>query len=473
MSIFSEGALSARNTKIEEILSSLQNTDPSYLQFEVPDLGGYLRGKLMPVRKGLSGAGSGVSSLMLSARSGDQLSFTPFSNPENAFPKIVAVGDLDTFVERPWIGGSPAILSDLYMEDGTPCQLSGRQILRRALELYSEKALTPKVAMEYEVYVYHADEQAIANGRYDELKPFGRGPDFYSVSRFPHFEELGGAFLERMDAIGVSVDAFHTEYGVGCFEFALGVTDALKAADNAVRAKLYFKQLCAEFGLVATFMPALGFPSAASCLGAHLNVSVWQGDKNAFFDESSREFSQLAKQFTAGVLDSLPDLHVLYRPWINSYRRFDADVWNPVNATWGHDNHTTALRAVTGALPQKQCRLEHRVAGADVNPYLAIAACLLAGMQGIEGEYSIPPAIEGDAGAASDAVPLQDNLRDATAALRESKFARRVFGELFVEHFAQMRDDEADDFDEQSAGASAFENTETTPWEFEHYFEWA
>ena len=472
MSVFSDKALEARAQATAEPLRHMQEKGVRFSQFEMPDINGYMRAKLMPLTKSLSAAGSGCSTLIMSGRSGDMISFTPWSNFENGFPKMVAVGDLDTLIDWPWSDGMSAILSDIYMEDGTPCPLAPRHILRRAIEACREQNLEPKATLEYEVYLFHADDELLDAGAYDKLRPFGRGPDFYSVTRFPHFEELAKKFLDRMVAVGIDVDVFHTEYGAGMFEFALGVEDALTAADNAVRAKLYFKQLCAEFGLVATFMPALKLPAAASCSGAHINVSLWRDGQNAFWDSEKKSMSALAENFAAGILRYLPDLHALYRPWINSYRRFDHTEWNPINTTWGMDNHTVALRGVTGAVPAKACRFEHRVAGPDINPYLGLAGCLFSGIRGIKDQMRPPAPCKGNAGE-SDAVQLPSSLRASASSLRESTFAREVFGDLFVEHFAQLKDDEVDEFKEATAGLPDPDPAKVTAWEFERYFEWS
>ena len=347
-----------------------------------------------------------------------------------------------------------------------------RHILKKVLAHYEALGITPKATLEYEFYIFQDDAALLDQKRFSELVPFGRTWDFYSVSRSPHFGDLARAFLGRMEDVGIDIDAFHTEYGHGMYEYAHGVADPLTAADAAVRGKLYFKQLCIEHGLFATYMAHPGIRPDNSSSGAHHNVSIWRDGTNLMWDGNGG-LTQIARHFAAGVLKSLPDLHLIFRPWVNSYRRMNRLSWSPENASWGLDNHSAAVRVVHGAVPSKHSRLEHRVAGADVNPYLTLAAILLAGLAGIEQQLEPPPYSVGDAGVDLEAPALSASLEASIIRFRDSALAQELFGEQFVEHFALVKQSEWDAFAEWSASSPSYAWEQgVSEWEWERYLCW-
>jgi tetratricopeptide (TPR) repeat protein len=305
--MFSPDALRQRSAEATKVTRDLTEQGVEFVQIEIPDLNGTVRGKLAGVEKGLSPAGTAVSTLTVSFRSHDEVSLTPFSNYENAFPKMLAVPDLSTAVRWPFRPDMGAVLCDFFMEDGTPCPMDARQILKRVVERYRELDLEPRAAVEYEFYVYEADDALLRENRYRELKTFGRGWDCYSVARFPTFENLGKEFITRMKGVNVDVEAFHTELGHGMLEFALAHQPAVKAADDAVRAKLYFKQLCAERDLVATFMPVIHVGTGDSSSGAHHHISLWRDGKNLSWDPDRKTLDPLTRKLAAGMMETMPD----------------------------------------------------------------------------------------------------------------------------------------------------------------------
>lgn len=346
-------------------------------------------------------------------------------------------------------------------------------MLKKVVKEYDALGISPLVALEFEVYVFQADA-ALEEQRWRDLKPFGRTTDFYYLTRFPSYFSLAKTFLGRMQDIGIEVEAFHTEYGRGMFEFMLAPMPPVEAADAAVRAKLYFKQLCAEQGLVASFMPVPGMTAEDTALGLHHNISLWRDGKNICWDEQEQGLSATARHFAAGMIETMPDFHVLFRPWVNSYRRMDPDAWSPTSASWALDNHTAAIRTVHGTDPTKLSRLEHRVPGTDANPYLTIAAMLAGGLHGIRNGKEPPAYGSGDVTKDNRFVPLTTDLGSSAEQFRCSTTARELFGDLFVDHFTITRQQEWADFlswcgnnDIPAAHANV------TAWEYEHYFEWA
>src|SRR5262245_9513323 len=188
--MFDPDKLEERGREADAAAKKLSEEGVRFVQMEMPDLNGTLRGKIAGLRKGLSPGGTGMSTLTVSFRSNDEVSLTSFSNYENAFPKMVAVPDVSTVVRWPWRPDMGAVLCDFYMEDGTPCPMDARLILKRVVDEYRKLDLEPRAAVEYEFYIYHDDDALLRENRYRELKTFGRGWDCYSISRFPSFESL-------------------------------------------------------------------------------------------------------------------------------------------------------------------------------------------------------------------------------------------------------------------------------------------
>jgi glutamine synthetase len=294
----------------------------------------------------------------------------------------------------------------------------------------------------------------------------------YSITNTPSFEPLGTEFIKRMQDVGIEVEAFHSEYGAGQYEFTCHHADPMKAADDAIRAKTYLKQLAAEQGLVATFMPAVRVTTADARSGGHINLSLWKDGKNAFWDAETESMSELGRQAAAGIMATMSDFHLVYRPYVNSYRRMDRMSWNPEDASWGVDNHGTALRIVHGSEPAKLTRLEHRAPCSDLNPYLSIATMLWGALQGIKQQLVAPEYALGDPFDEGDRYTrLPHSLADSVEAFRTSALTRELLGDEFVDHFAVLKSEEWQDYSAWVKDNDVDE-TETTDWELRHYFEW-
>jgi glutamine synthetase len=281
----------------------------------------------------------------------------------------------------------------------------------------------------------------------------------YSSLRLRELRPLAQAFFERMEAVGIGVESVHTELGHGMVEFAIAHAPALEAADHAARAKAYLKELCGERGLVATFMPK--WRTGAPTSGCHFHQSLWREGANVFAAPDGT-LSPLARHYLAGQLDTLADFSVLFNPSVNAFRRLQPGTWTPATASWGVDNRTAAIRAITGA--PKAVRLEHRRPGADVNPYLAIAAMLAGGLHGIACQREPPAPATGDAYADDRFRRLPATLAGAIAALRDSPVAPGLLGPEFVAHYLLSREVELRLWHE-------WEAEQVTDWEHRRYFE--
>lgn len=472
--MFSAVQIAGREKVAASLQKKLAEKGYRFIQMEMPDINGYMRGKIATLRKGLSPSGTGMSTLTVSLRSGDMPVMTPWSCYENGFPKMTAVPDYDTVVKQSWKGDTAGVLCDFYMDDGTPCPMDTRLMLKRVLAEYEKLGLEPRVAMEYEFYVFEADAELIRAGNVRALKPFGLGWDAYAIARVPSWEPLAKEFMTRMEQVGIDVEVFHTELGHGMLEYTFHHEEALKAADGAARAKLYFKQLCAERGLVPTFMTSPFVGTGDSNSGCHLNISLWKKGKNACWDAKKKGVTELGKQFVGGVLETMPAFNLIYRPWVNSFRRMDRLSWNPENASWGLDNHTTGIRVVHGSDPEKHTRFEHRAPGSDVNPYLTIASVLLGGLHGIRQKLDPGPYSEGDAMLDERCAKLPHSLLESTEVFKSSALARTLLGADFVEHFAAMKTEEWAEFDAWTKDKKVeFPGTGVTDWEYDRYLMWA
>jgi glutamine synthetase len=470
--MFSKAALSQRTEAARPLLEQLKSAGCRFMQLEMPENNGYLCGKIVPIDKGLSASGSGIATLILTFKSGGNVCFTsPFSNWDNGFPKFVALPDLSTAVALPWKGDTAGVLCDYYMDDGAACTFSPRYILRAAEQALEKLGYSTRVALEYEMYIVQEDDALMRAGRYAELPSFGRSWDAYSISRAPPWESLAKEFMRRCAAAGIKVEAFHTELGHGMFEYTFEPQSALKAADDAVRAKLYLRELCSERGLAATYMTAKFVGTGDSFCGCHHNFSLARGDTNVFWDESAKDLSKVARYAAAGMLKTMPAYNIFYRPWVNSFRRMDRLLWNPENASWAKDNHTAGIRVVTGAVPEKMTRFEHRAPCSDVNPYLSIASLVLGALEGLKDEQEPPPYGKGDVMLEQHWALLPHSMPEAIEALRHSPSAIAAFGEEYVEHYAFLKNEEWKEFIEAvPAAQEALKKSPVTQWEFARYF---
>jgi glutamine synthetase len=459
--------LSARATELAGRGKELAADGVRYVHVQFPTMPGALRSKLGPLEKAVSPKPTGFNSALFALTHGDgeptaDLVFeSAISGVHNGYPDVLSVADPATLVRTPWRDGTAAVLINTFMPDGSPCPLDVRARLADIEMRAASIGYGTKFAYEFEAFLFHRDDELIRQGRYNELLPYGTVPGVYDHLRHPGFEALGREFMDRMHSIGADVVAFHTEYGRGMFEFAMTPTSALSAADNAARARLYLSELCEERGLVVTFMARFTAQGVDSSSGMHVHQSLTSEGDYAFASSEQGGFSEVARQYVGGLLQALPETHVIFRPTINSYRRMNRGEWAPEDSSWGVENRMAAVRAVTFPA-DSAVRVEHRVAGADANPHLVAIAMLGAGLHGIE--HRLDP---GEPGTGSVEDPrflaLSRTLEESLSLFEESEFARDIFGRELVEHYAASRRAEL------SAYATWMSQT-ISDFEFRRYF---
>ena len=346
----------------------------------------------------------------------------------------------------PWRPDTAAVCVDFYMEDGTSCPMDARQILKGVMAEYAELGLEPRASIEWEFYLYEVDDDLMRAKRFTELKTFGRGWDFYSLSKYPSFENFSKEFMARCLDSGIAIEAFHTEYGHGMFEFTCAHENPLKAADDALRAKGYLRSLADEYGLVPTFMPALHMHSADSHNGAHHNISLWRDGVNACWDPETRDMSKLAGHFAAGMMETMPDLHLAFRPWVNSHRRMDRLSWAPEDTLVGarQPRRRTAGRLRLDAGEDGAPRAPRARAGRE--PVPVAGGDVRRRPEGHQGGATPPPYAVGDPIENGNYPRLPKTLEASVEAMRGRPIARSILGDQLVDHLVNVHAEEAAEF---------------------------
>lgn len=421
------------------------------------DIDGVLRGKYISLEKFFSAveSGFGFCDVIFGWDSSDALyDNVRLTGWHTGYPDAQARIDLETFRLLPWEPGTAFFLVDFFKPDGSPLAVSPRQVLRRVVERARSLGYRPRASVEYEYFFFKEEPLAARNKRFRDLVPLSPGMFGYSILRSSVHFELAHAILEATQAMDLELEGFHTETGPGVYETAIRYDDALRAGDKAALFKTVVKIIAERRGLMATFM-AKWSPNLPGCSGhVHQSLSDRGGRKNLFYSRDG--MSKLMREFMAGQMTLMRDFAVLFCPTINSYKRTVPGTWAPTNVTWGIDNRTTALRAIESG--PKSTRVEHRLPGADANPYLSIAASLASGLHGIEQGLELG---EPTANAyQTDAPLLPRSLEEAAAIFRSSTAAQEYFGEEFVQHYTATREWEARQF-----------RKAVTDWELERYFE--
>jgi glutamine synthetase len=344
--------------------------------------------------------------------------------------------DLDTLHPVPWHPGTVMLMADLQWEDGREVLASPRQILRRQLARLQERALRANAGTELEFMVFRDTYEEAWKQGFRELDPANLYNVDYSLLGSARVEPLIRRIRNEMMAAGLRVENSKGECNLGQHEINFRYTHALRCADNHAIYKNGAKEIAAQEGQSITFMAKFNEREGNSC---HIHCSLAGEDgSNAF--AADRE---LFEHFVAGQIACMRELTLLYAPHINSYKRFAPGSFAPTAIAWGRDNRTCSLRVVGH---DEALRVENRLPGADVNPYLALSAMIAAGLHGIEQELPLEPVFEGNA-YVSDKPRVPRNIYDARDAFAESEMAREAFGAEVVDHYLNRARVEIDAFE--------------------------
>jgi glutamine synthetase len=359
--------------------------------------------------------------------------------PRDGYPDMLAVPDLETARVVPWHDHTALVLCDFVDPGGDAIPVSPRAVLRSVVERARSMGVEPVVGVELEFYLLRETPRSVLGKRPSQLEAVDERPSVYGVVSGSRHEPFTGAVRDTLREYGLAVEACSPESGPGQFEINLRAAPALRAADEAFLLKSAVKEIAAREGLLATFMakPRSDWPGS-SC---HLHLSLREGA------------SSTMRHFIGGLLAGMAELTALLAPTPNSYRRFVPYSWAATTATWSGDNRSAGVRALA-------TRVEHRQAGADANPYLAAAAALAAGLDGVQRACEPPAPVEGDIYSLPDAPALPATLGEATDLLERSALARDWLGDDVVDHCVAMRRAEL------AAQAAA-----VTDWETARYLE--
>jgi glutamine synthetase len=360
------------------------------------------------------------------------------SNWARGYGDFVMQPDLSTLRRIPWLEATALVLCDVRWEDGSPVEPSPRRVLQRQVERARALGFEPLAASELEFYLFRESyAQAHAN-HYRGLTPSVPYILDYHILATTYDEPLLRDIRNSMVAAGVPIESSKGEAWPGQQEINFRYGPAVAAADNHVVFKNGAKEIAAKHGCAVTFMAKPDHTWIGN--SCHIHASLWRDGENAFAGSSD-----VFKHFLAGWIKYGREVALFLAPSINSYKRYVANSWAPTSLAWGHDNRSCGFRVVGHGASQ---RIETRIPGGDVNPYLSFAALIAAGLRGIEEQLELPPAHEGSAYEDADVERFPNALRDAVAALDGSAMAREALGDDVVDHYVHYGRTEQRLFDE-------------------------
>ncbi|HEY0616988.1 MAG TPA: glutamine synthetase family protein [Kribbella sp.] len=363
------------------------------------------------------------------------------SSWERGYGDLLMAPDLDTMRLLPWLEGTAMVMCDVQWLDGTPMPASPRQILKAQLDRLAERGLKAYVGTELEFIVFNDTFESAWGKAYRHLEPANQYNVDYSLLGTARIEPLLRDIRNSMESAGMYVESAKGECNLGQHEIAFRYDEALATCDNHSIYKTGAKEIAAKHGKSLTFMAKYDEREGNSC---HIHLSFRSDEGDAVLaGDREHGFSELMEQFIAGQLACLPEFTYLLAPNINSYKRFVAGSFAPTAVAWGLDNRTCSLRVVGHG---ESLRVENRLPGGDVNPYLAVAALIAAGLHGIENELEPEPIFEGNA-YTSDKQHVPTTLREASALFGGSKIAREAFGDEVVDHYTNAARVELDAYD--------------------------
>ncbi|MBT4043676.1 MAG: glutamine synthetase [Rhodospirillaceae bacterium] len=424
---------------------------------------GILRGKFMGRDKFFAALdkGFGFCDVVLGWDSNDQLfDNTAYTGWHTGYPDAQVRILPDSCRDQPgdFDGRGLLFLGEFVAEAEAICP---RGLLRKVVARAKDMGLAATAAFEYEFFLFDETPDSAAAKGYRDLIPISPGNFGYSVLRASTWADFHCALLDICTTMDFPLEGLHTETGPGVLEASIDKDLALAAADKAALFKTFAKVEAQRHGLMATFMAKWSPDYPGQSGHIHLSLNSGKNGKSVFYDKSAADgISNTMRHFLGGQQALMPELLAMIAPTVNAYTRLIPGFWAPTDATWGVDNRTCALRVIGGG--EHSQRVEFRVAAADGNPYLALAAALGAGLWGIEQKIEPTAPIVGNA--YDQAIPkrlsLPQSLGEAADKLERSKAARALFGDAFVEHFAATRK-----WEERESRRAI------TDWQLKRYFE--
>ena len=432
----------------------------SHIKVGLFDIDGVMRGKYLSKEKFFSSLDNGFAfcDVVLGWDSNDRLydnvSYTGWHTGYPDAPVRIVASSCRCL---PFEG---AMLLFIVEFDGDAEKLCPRGLLQRSIARASDMGFNVSTAFEYEFFMFNETPDSVRAKNYRNLTPMTPGAFGYSILRNSVHADKYHELLKLCEEMDMPLEALHTETGPGVMEAALVYDNASAAADKAALFKTFTKVWAQRNEMMATFMAKWSGDQPGQ--SGHIHISLQSKDgKSAFFDAGGEHtMSVIQRQFLAGQQRLMPEFLAMTAPTVNSYTRMVPGLWAPLDATWGVENRTTALRVIPGS--EKSQRIESRLGAADANPHIALAAALASGLYGIEHELEATPQVTGNAYEQEHPAELSlpASLFEAAGRLRQSQAANELFGQEFVEHYAATREWEEREF-----------RKHVTDWELSRYFE--
>jgi len=335
-----------------------------------------------------------------------------------------------------------------------------RGTLRKIIAKAADMGFAATAACEYEFFMFNETPKSVRDKNYKDLETITPGNFGYSMLRASTEVEIYEQILELCLRMDIPIEGLHTETGAGVLEAAIEYDEVLAAADKGALFKTFIKVLAQRNDMMATFMAKWSPDYPGQSGHIHLALTHTEGG-SVFYEEGKPDnMSDAMRHFIGGQQALMPELLAMVSPTVNSYTRLIPGFWAPTDASWGMDNRTCALRAIPG--DEYSQRVEYRVSAADMNPYLALAAALGSGLWGIENKIEPTEGVVGSSYEVDfpESMALPRSLGDAAARLKNSKAARSLFGDAFVDHYAITRDWEEREY-----------RKAITDWQLQRYFE--
>ncbi len=438
----------------------VEERELEHVKVGVFDIDGIMRGKYMGRDKFLAAlkGGFGFCDVVLGWDSHDQLyDNVRFTGWHTGYPDAPVRVLPDSCRELPLEDNMLLFLGEFGGEAENICP---RGVLRRTVERARSMGFEPYAALEFEFFVFDETPRSVRDKGYRNLTPMAPGSFGYSTIRSSVESDFYQALLSLCERMSFGLEGLHEETGPGVLEGSIRVSPALEAAEKAALFKTFAKVMAQKHGKMATFMTKWSKDWPGQSGHIHMSLRDSAGHSTFYDAEAAHHMSETMRHFLGGQQALMPQLLAMVAPTINSYTRLIPGFWAPTDASWGVENRTCALRVIAGS--EKAQRIEYRIAAADVNPYLGVAAALASGLWGIENEVEPTDPVIGNAYAQNfpQRLKVPATLWEAAQRLKKSKPARLLFGDAFVEHFAATREWEEREF-----------RKHITDWEMERYFE--
>jgi glutamine synthetase len=460
----SEGAVPGMLTR-EQLVDEIERGDIETVLAAFPDLYGRLMGKRITghfFRDRIAEGGMDVCAYLLTVdMEMDPVPGYAFASWEEGYGDVHVVPDFATLRRAAWLPKTALILCDLYTErEHEPVAVAPRQMLQRQLAHARVAGFSVMGGLELELYCFHETYESAHKKAYHDLQTMGAYIEDYHIFQGTKEEDLIGAIRNALDGSGVPVEFSKGEWGPGQQEINLVYSDALVQADRAVIYKHAAKEIAYAQNKAVTFMAKWDERLAGSSM--HIHLSLWDPDGQRPCFPGDQQIGPLMagdtfRWFLGGWMAHARELIAFYAPSVNSYKRYQEGSFAPIGIAWSYDNRTAGFRIV-GHGPS--LRIECRIPGADANPYLAYAATIAAGLDGIRNRIEPPPIFQGNVYQAADLPQVPRTLRAAIGELERSELAREAFGADVVEHYLHFLRTEQRKFDEA-----------VTCWERARFFE--